>query len=66
MMKKLLVVMLVAIVGSTFFASTADEGRFDAKENAIHEIQIQKAREWRAVVEHHAQHRHIDGKCVIK
>lgn len=65
-MKKLVVVVLVVIVGSMCFASTADEGRYDAKKNAIHESQIKKAREWRAVAEYHAQHRHIDGKCVIK
>lgn len=65
-MKKLVVIVLMVIVGSMCFASSADEGRFDAKENAIHEIQSKKAREWRAAAEYHAQHRHIDGKCVIK
>lgn len=58
--------MLMVVVGSMCIASTADEGRYDAKQNTIHETEVQKAREWRTIAEYHAQHRHIDGKCVIK
>lgn len=66
MLKKLAVVVLLAAVANVLFASTADEGRYDAKQNAVHECQDQKAREWRTIVEYHSTHRHIDGKCVIK